>query len=181
MRSGGSPFGPGRVLRLDPSVLPVRFTASDAVADGQVRDIELHRERVVLRRSLRGMQMAINMPVSAFAGVALKVMLSNEWTAETTAAVLLAHKDTSLALPLLVTPQVDDALVEWRRWSRTLGLPLLVDDETGLREPFPRMGQMRIARPRPRRRRRSPLKNRRPANCLRRTFIKLSISTSVLW
>jgi hypothetical protein len=168
----------------------VRFAANDAAADGQVRDIEIHRERVVLRRSLRGMQRAISMPVSAFAGVVLKVMLSDEgWTAETVAAVLLAHKDPSLMLPLLVTPQVDDALVEWRRWSHALGLPLLVDDESGLHEPFTHkpfvskffvnLGQLRIARQLPRRRRRTALKRRRPSIPLRRSFAKLTAAASV--
>ena len=73
MRSGGCPAGSGRALRLDPFALPVRYAASDAAADGRVRDIELHRERVVVRRSLAGMRMAINMPLSAFAGVGLRL------------------------------------------------------------------------------------------------------------
>ena len=73
MRSGGC-AGSGRALRLDPSGLPVRFFAGDAAADGQVRDVELHRERVVMRRALRGMRMALNMPVAAFDGVSLWLM-----------------------------------------------------------------------------------------------------------
>ena len=70
MRSGGC-AGSSRVLRLDPFGLPVRFLAGDATADGHVREVELHRERVVLRRALRGMRMALNMPVAASDGVAL--------------------------------------------------------------------------------------------------------------
>jgi hypothetical protein len=72
MQSSGY-AGSGRALRLDPFGLPVRFYASDAVADGQVRDVELHRERVVLRRSLHGMRMALNMPLVAFDGAAVGV------------------------------------------------------------------------------------------------------------
>ena len=72
MRSGGCPAGSGRALRLDPFSLPVRFAASDAAADERVRHVELYRERVVVRRSLAGMRMALNMPVSAFAGVAIR-------------------------------------------------------------------------------------------------------------
>lgn len=175
MRVGESPAGSGRVQRLDPYALPVRFAASDATADGQVRDIELHRERVVLRRCVRGMRMAINMPVSAYDGVALKVMLCGEaWTEEAAVAVVLMHKDPSLMLPLCVTREVDEAFVEWRSWSQALGLPLLVQDGSGLREPFARMGHVSIARPRPRRRRRSVLKGRRPLILLRRIFSKLS-------
>ena len=73
MRSGGCPAGSGRALRLDPFCLPARFAANDAAADERVRHVELYRERVVVRRSLRGMRMALNMPVSAFAGVAIRL------------------------------------------------------------------------------------------------------------
>src|SRR4051794_24807856 len=61
--------GSGRTARLDPLALPVRFTASDAVADESVRHVELHRERVILRRAVQGMRIALNVPVQAFLGV----------------------------------------------------------------------------------------------------------------
>ncbi len=64
--SGINPAGSSRALRLDPLSLPVRFDAHDSRADGGVRHIELHRERVVLRRALHGMQMAVNVRVSRF-------------------------------------------------------------------------------------------------------------------
>ena len=90
MRSGGMPAGSSRALRLDPFSLPVRFAASDAAADERVRQVELYRERVVVRRSLAGMRMALNMPVSAFAGVALRVLIGE---GRATASVTLEHKD----------------------------------------------------------------------------------------
>ena len=64
--SGVNPAGSSRALRLDPLSLPVRFDAHDTRADGGVRNIELDRERVVLRRAVRGMQMAINVRVAIF-------------------------------------------------------------------------------------------------------------------
>jgi hypothetical protein len=163
MRSGGSPAGSGRALRLDPFALPVRYAASDATADGRVREIELHRQRVVVRRTLAGMRMAINLPVAAFAGVALKLM-----PGEDAVAVMLAHKDPGLALPLFVSLQADDAMVEWRVWGSVLGLPLLVEEGEGRREPFAQLGGLRVGAVRPRRRRRSVLRKRRPAILLRR-------------
>ena len=163
MRSGGCPAGSGRVQRLDPFALPVRFAASDAAADGRVRDIELHRERVVMRRSLRGMRMALNMPVSCFAGVALR-LTPGEGATPPAVTVVLAHKDPGLALPLFVTHEADEAFAEWHAWAQVLGLPLLVSEADGsLREPFARIGALRIERPRPRRRRHSALKRRRPS------------------
>jgi Family of unknown function (DUF6101) len=177
MRNGGCPAGSSRVLRLDPFCLPVSFAASDAAADGRVRDIELHRERVVVRRSVRGMRMALNMPLSAFAGVALRVMASEGGIDGV--AIVLAHKDPSLAVPLFVTYEAREALAEWRSWAKVLGLPLLVEEEGALREPFARLGQLRIERPRPRRRRRSALKGRRPSILLRRIIGKLSNATRI--
>ena len=68
-RARRAPAGSGRTARLDPLALPVRFTASDAVADERVRHVELHRERVILRRAVQGMRIALNVPVQAFLGV----------------------------------------------------------------------------------------------------------------
>jgi hypothetical protein len=172
MRSGGCPAGSGRALRLDPFALPVRYAASDMAADGRVREIELHRTRVVVRRSLAGMRMALNMPVAAFAGVGLRLMVGE-------AAVVLAHKDPGLALPLFLSNEADDVTAAWRSWGAVLGLPLLVEDEDGWREPFARLGALRIERLRPRRRRRSVLRRRRPTMPLRRARGELTAATPV--
>ena len=51
-----TPAGSGRVERLDPFALPLRFHDVDETADQRVRLVELHRERVVLRRTLRGIE-----------------------------------------------------------------------------------------------------------------------------
>jgi hypothetical protein len=148
-------------LRLDPFALPARFAASDAAADERVRHIELHRERVVVRRCLHGMRMALNLPLSAFAGISLKLEPG-------AVAVTLEHSDPTLALPLYVSEEADDATAEWRVWASVLGLPLLVEDDGALREPFARIGGVRLESPRPRRRRRSPLPKRRPSILMRR-------------
>jgi Family of unknown function (DUF6101) len=174
MRSGGSPAGSGRALRLDPFALPVRYAASDAAADGRVRDIELHRSRVVVRRTLSGMRMALNLPLSAFSGVALKLM-----PGEAAVAVMLAHKDPGLALPLFVSREADDAMAEWRVWGSVLGLPLLVEEGDGWREPFAQLGALRLGAVRPRRRRRSVLRKRRPSILLRRRPGRITEATPI--
>jgi len=172
MRSGECPAGSGRALRLDPFALPVRYAASDTVADGRVREIELHRERVVVRRSLAGMRMALNMPLEVFAGVGLRLMVGE-------AVVVLAHDDPGLALPLFLSDEADDVTAAWRSWGAVLGLPLLVEDEDGWYEPFERLGGVRVAHPRPRRRRRSALKRRRPSILMRRARGTLTATTPV--
>jgi hypothetical protein len=106
--------------------------------------------------------------------------MAGEGEAEAAVAVTLEHKDPSLALPLFVSDEAHEAFAEWRTWAKVLGLPLLVAEDDGvLREPFARMGGLRIERSRPRRRRRSILKRRRPSMPLRRQAGKLTDATPV--
>jgi len=163
----------GAPSRLDPFSLPVRFTAIDAAADGALRVVDLHRERVVVRRAVRGMRMALNMPVASFRGVAIR--LCGESGAPcgdappASIAVVLEHDDPALSLFLFSSPQSDDIVAEWQSWGRVLGLPLLVAETDGkLREPFPRMGGVRLQAPTWRRRRRTAIARRRPPRLLRR-------------
>ena len=64
-----TPAGSSRDERLDPFALPLRFVAVDHTADERVRLVELHRERVVLRRALHGIKMAVQLPVASYLGV----------------------------------------------------------------------------------------------------------------
>jgi len=131
-----------------------------------------------VRRSLRGMRMALNMPVSAFAGISLKLM-PGERGSPGAVAVTLEHKDPTLALPLYVSDETGDASAAWRAWANVLGLPLLVEDDGHLREPYARIGGVRIDAPRPRRRRRSVLCKRRPSILMRRKIRRLTGASPV--
>lgn len=176
MRSGGC-AGSGRALRLDPFGLPVRFSATDTTADGRLRDVEIHRERVVLRRSVHGMRMALNMPIAAFDGISLS-LLPREGGPADMLAVMLKHCDPSLTLPLFLTSQPYEALAEWRAWSEVLGVPLLLASSVAS-SASAQLGHLSIERPRPRRRRRSILKKRRPSILMRRGFGKITRATPV--
>ena len=158
--------GSSRTLRLDPLALPIRFAAGDAGADERMRWVELDRERVVLRRAVRGIAMAIKLPVKAFLGVALHLVTTQEGDRVT---LSLAHRDPALSVPLFSQADGNDVIAEWQLWARTLRLPLLVADDGGnLREPFPRMGGVRVQPVCARRRRRNAVKARRPSILLRR-------------
>ena len=145
--SGSNPAGSGRALRLDPLSLPVRFEAQDTRADGGVRNIELHRERVVLHRALKGMQMAVNIRVRDFLGVALRGL-------DDAQTVVLVHRDPSLSIPLSVSSDREEIISAWLKWSDIFALPQLMED-------LPR-------EPAARRRRHNAIRARRPRFLVRR-------------
>jgi hypothetical protein len=146
--SGINPAGSSRALRLDPLSLPLSFHAHDTRADGGVRRIELHRERVVLHRAVKGMRMAINVRVSDFLGVALRG-LDDE-----AQMLVLAHRDPSLNIPLCVSSDHEEIASAWQMWSDIFSLPLLPEDKP--REPAAR------------RRRHNAIRSRRPKFLVRR-------------
>jgi hypothetical protein len=162
------PAGSGRALRLDPASLPVSFAASDSRADERLRHIELGRDRVVVRRAVRGIHMRVSLKMAEFLGVAIRVIPPDE-DSPGAIAVFLEHRDRGLSVPLFVAADGDaDVTAEWQRWARVLGLPLLIQDGEGFREPFERIGAVRVDAPTPRRRSRSILWRRRPSILRRR-------------
>jgi uncharacterized protein DUF6101 len=168
---GAMPVGSSRGERLDPLALPVRFTASDAGADGRSRDIELTQDRIVVRRAVRGIRMAVDLPLTAYLGIALR-LVSDRDDAAAVAVVSLEHRDSGLSVRLASAGDWRDMIDEWRLWGRVLGLPLLVSDEQGhLSEPVKRLGKLRVETPTRRRRRHNAIKRRRPLIPLRRRAV----------
>jgi len=165
MESGGAmPAGSGRMMRLDPFALPIRFPAKDAGADGQMRQIELDRERVTLRRAVHGMRMKIRLPVDAFTGITLVPAAD-----EATASIILDHRDASLSIPLLDEAAADEAAAVWKAWGRVLGLALRQRDADGqVNEIYPGRRKLQMEESVSRRRRRSSIRKRRPSIFLRR-------------
>jgi hypothetical protein len=145
--SGINPAGSGRALRLDPLSLPLRFDAQDTRADGGVRQIELHRERVVLRRAVKGMQMAVNVRVSDFLGVASRGL-------DDAQMLVLVHRDPSLNIPLCVSSDAEEISSAWQMWSEIFALPQLPEDT--------------VSEPAARRRRHNAIRGRRPKFLVRR-------------
>jgi hypothetical protein len=144
---GINPAGSSRALRLDPLSSPVSFVAHDTRADGGVRQIEIHRERVVLRRAVHGIQMAVNVHVRDFLGVTLRGI-------DDAQMVVLVHRDPSLTIPLCVSSDRGEIAAAWQIWSDILTLPQLPEDKA--REPAAR------------RRRHNAIRTRRPKFLVRR-------------
>ena len=163
-----SPAGSSRDERLDPFTLPVAFAVTDRTADQRIRLVELSRERVVLRRVVRGIKMAVTVPVADYLGIAIR-MEPPAHDDEGAVMLVLEHRDPGLSLPLYRAHDGADIVAEWQAWARVLRLPLLVLESDGrLREAFARIGAVRFAAPTWRRRRRSAIRARRPSILLRR-------------
>lgn len=145
---GVQPAGSSCMLQLDPHSLPVSFEARDGRADGGIRHIEINRERIVVRRAVGGIRMAINVRVDEFLGIACRKTDEGH-------ALVLAHQDPSLSVPLLVTDDDLQLEMDWQMWSDLFALPQ-IENENEEREPAPR------------RRRRNVIRARRPKFLMRR-------------
>src|SRR5438309_1570870 len=104
---GVVPAGSSRDERLNPFSLPLSFEARDIAADGCLRRVELTRERVVLRRSVRGMMMAVNLPISSYLGVALRIA-PPVGVLDSAVTLVLEHRDAALSLPLYASNDSTD-------------------------------------------------------------------------
>jgi hypothetical protein len=139
---GATPAGSGRSARLDPFALPARFKASDAHADGCERLVEVSRERVVTRRTVRGVPMKIATPIQKFRGVVIRI-IPPAGDFDGAVAVMLEHADPGLTVPLVVASEGSEIAVEWQTWARVLGLPaLVIDADGGLRDPLGPLGHI---------------------------------------
>lgn len=163
-----TPAGSGRtMLRLDPFALPVQFPAHDAGADGETRQVELHRERVVMHRAVRGIPMAVGVPVCEFRGLTLR-LVSFADGGPRAIAIVLEHRDASLSLPLHVAGDDEDIVMICKAWSRVLRLPLLTDPHPRRNKRIVRLGALAIETVAQRRRRRAAIRQRRPSILMRR-------------
>jgi hypothetical protein len=149
--------GSGRSFRLDPFALPVRHAAP---LGGPEPAFILDRDRAVVRRTLRHAgPVTLAVPVSAYAGVAVRIVpVGSEGAIRV--HVELLHDDPGLTLPLVVADEPEDAAADWQAWGRALNLPLLVVEQDGtVRAPLTRRAHRRVtvAAPPP------PLPRRPPA------------------
>ena len=151
--TGATPVWIGRDLRLDPSVLPQRWSVpTGRGADrGEDAAVYLDEAGIVLKRRLAGLPLTIALPLSAYRGVAVRV--TEDEGGRMVASVELWHDDPALGLPLTVTRDMEQAAIDWDRWSATLHLPLLMIEPDGRVTHVPRPPAIAMDRALPRRRR----------------------------
>lgn len=165
---GAAPAGSGRTARLDPFSLPVSYKANDAHADARERVVELGRERVVMKREVRGIAMKTSTKLADFLGVAIRIFPPRE-DFDGAVAVMLEHRDPGLSVPLFIAQDGVEISVDWQTWSRVLGLPgLVVDADGSLRDPLGPLGRVQGNVKSPRKRGRIVPRTRRSLRRLRR-------------
>lgn len=178
-KASGTVAASGRNVRLDPRHLPVRFAAPDAAADGGERRITLERERVVMSRRVGRVAMRIAVPLVSYQGVIVR-LVPGVTEDEDRVAIILAHPDRALDVPLFETGDDEDVVAQWQLWGNTLGLPLLIEARDGsMTAADVREGGLTAERAKPRRRH-SLLSGRRPRFLVRRKVGRVAEQPVVL-
>ena len=132
MGVGGQPAGSGRALRLDPFALPVALRgARRRRRRAGPRRSRLDRERVVLRRAVRGIRMDVGVPVARIprrhaCGRCRRKARSRPRSRSCSSIATPASRCRSSSRPRATTRSRNGTA-----WGRVLGLPLLVAEDDG--------------------------------------------------
>jgi hypothetical protein len=140
------PAGSSRGERLDPHARPHQREVFSRPGDEWTLRGEFNHPRVAAH-AVRGITTPLSLPLAAYRGIAIRLEPPAGGAAGAV-AVVLAHSDPAFSRTLYRANHGDDVIAEWRAWGRALALPLLVADaDGGLREPFARIGAVRVGRP----------------------------------
>jgi hypothetical protein len=149
--AGMAGHGQGPLLRLDPSLLPLRFHAPLAgTTDEAPAHIALDRDGVSIRGARSGLPFDRSVPMADYRGVAVRMVPADG--GELRIMIELLHADPALSLPLAVATTPGDIVADWQAWAKALRRPLLlVGDDGAIVEPTPRLGRLEIGAIKPRR------------------------------
>ena len=140
--------------------LPLAFDMRDPRAEGCSRQVTLRRDSIVIARRVAGIDMRVNVPLSAYTGVALST--ETHCDGSVFYRLTLAHRDADLNAVLFETDDDTNIVALWRAFAQDLGLPGLVETEPG------RFVRADAGRHPPMRRRNAALTGRRPRFLMRR-------------
>ena len=144
-----------------------RIRQEDRRADGAVRDVRSEQRSVIISRRFQGIDMRVGIPASAYRGVVLSLLSDDQGRA--LYRLSLRHMDPDLSVELLETAEDDAIVAEWKYYASFFGLPKFIERQPGELEGTEKcVGQVRLGRVRPQRRRGKALTNRRPRILTRR-------------
>jgi hypothetical protein len=95
----------------------------DHAADARVRMVEIHRDRIVLRRAVRGIKMAVSLPITVYLGVAIRMRRAAPNSAGAV-VIVLEQADPALSVTLSCATEVGDSIADWRSCWRSWGRAL---------------------------------------------------------
>ena len=129
----------GQQLRLDPCHLPqkITFNSKSGILRGTLTEnaIIIQRQAIEDQTAFNNSQHHDNLdnnvteiiPLSSYRGVSAHRL--NSGKNDNLLALMLVHKDPSLSVPLLISDNYDDILLNWRLWADLYDLPMMVIDE----------------------------------------------------
>jgi Family of unknown function (DUF6101) len=129
------------------------LTLPDPRADDRHRKVELTGQRIILRRTVAGVAMHVQLPASAYRGIAL--CLTEPAGGEAHFELRLVHPDPEMCVRLARREDEKAILADWRSWLRFLALPPLLERELGCyiaADGLSRQGPLGSGNCRPRRR-----------------------------
>jgi hypothetical protein len=125
------PAWAGSDMRLDPFRLPqaVSYAARDDIGDATYT---IDHRGVTVRRTLENSRLPVTviLPARAFRGVAARAIEDDQGLVTVTLELL--HHDPLLSVPLLVAHDLDDIAADWRAWSESYRLPMLLVEADGI-------------------------------------------------
>ena len=165
--AGNKPVWAESPLRLDPFLLPQQVSYPRRETNTGSVSFTVDVDGAVMKRKLNcGLPLSMALPAKAFRGVAARAFEGED--GKTTVTLELLHRDEAMSVPLLVSDNLDDVAADWHSWSRTLRLPMLLIDVSGIVTTVQNtLGLLKVEEPSPRRRRHNAVK-RRPRFLMRR-------------
>ncbi len=152
-QTAGTAEVPGKgtgAFRLDPFHLPARVDyPATARAGTTTQTAIIDRDRVVIRRMTgAGVPLYVSVPLKSYRGI----LLTDAAGAPEGVALRLDHANRDLTVPLYEAADDEEVIADWQAWAQALGRPLLIADADGaIHEAQPRLGALRIQRPKARR------------------------------
>ncbi|WP_297322859.1 DUF6101 family protein [uncultured Bartonella sp.] len=118
----------GLELRLDPCHLPqcVSFDINEQVV---VCSLNEHGASLKTEDGTGSSQLSRLLPAHHFKGIAARAVKTK--SGHKAVSLELLHKNYEISIPLLVSRDLDDVLLDWRLWADTYDLPMLLVNDNG--------------------------------------------------
>ena len=146
MKRQTSPYIAGEKPGQERFALPVSFeNRSVGRFTGGATSATIGRHSVTVHHPTR----SVTVPLQSYRGVAVRMVPAE---GQLTIVLELNHTDPSLTVPIAVADDPVDVAQDWKSWSQSLNLPMLLFEADGsITRPVTTLGPIEVAPPKPRR------------------------------